>query len=370
MKSQIAALIMAAAAVFPAIADTLTVKSDAPKRYVVKKGDTLWDISSLYLNSPWKWPELWQQNPQINNPHLIYPGDILSLGVDEHGNPVLIIDKGVRKLSPNVRIIEAKGSAIPTLPLSLLEPYLSYDQALDKGDIDAFPIILGSNKNFKMSVTGHLLYVKGDLTRGGNYGIYRQGKPYKDGLRTLAYETMLVGTARALETGDIADGVPSTVKVETVKREIKAGDFVMPLSQGQDHKANFKMSKPSQGVEGEIIASSNQHREFGPMSVVVLNVGSKQRLVEGNILDIFRQSPTVVERDGTPKYIEDSSSLDKLIGDVGSWFGEGNSENSTVWHMPSEKVGELMLFKVYDNISYAMVLKTSHPIQVGDSVTN
>lgn len=370
MKSQIAALIMAAAAVFPAIADTLTVKSDAPKRYVVKKGDTLWDISSLYLHSPWKWPQLWQTNPQIDNPHLIYPGDILSLGLDEHGNPVLIIDKGVRKLSPHVRIIAEKGTAIPTLPLAVLEPYLSYDQALEKDDLAQFPIVLGSNKNFKMSVTGHLLYVKGNLLQGGNYGVYRQGSAYKDGSRTLAYETILVGTARAMKPGNIESGIPSTVKVEAVKREIKAGDFLMPLPQGQDFKATFKMSKPSQAVDGVIIASSNQHSEFGPLSVVVLNIGSKQQLVEGSVLDILRQSPTVVERNGTPKYLEDSSSLDKLIGDIGSWFGEENSEDSTVWHMPSEKVGELMLFKVYDNISYAMVMKTTQPIQVGDSVTD
>ncbi|MDK1290261.1 LysM peptidoglycan-binding domain-containing protein [Pseudoalteromonas umbrosa] len=370
MKSQIAALLLAASAVFPTMADTLTVKSDAPKRYVVKKGDTLWDISSLYLNSPWKWRALWQQNPQIDNPHLIYPGDILSLGQDEHGNPILVIDKGVRKLSPHVRIIAEKGTAIPTLPLSVLEPYLSYDQALEQNDIDGHPIVLGANKNFKMSITGHLLYVKGNLVQGGNYGIYRRGSAYKDGLKTLAYETILVGTARALNAGDISEGVPSTVKIETVKREVKAGDFLMPLPQGQDFKATFKMSRPTEAVDGTIIASSSQHSEFGPMSVVVLNVGSKQQLVEGSVLDILRQSPTVVERGGTPKYLEDSSSLDKLVGEIGSWFGEENSENSTVWHMPSEKVGELMLFKVYDNISYAMVMKTTQPAQIGDSVTN
>ncbi|MBQ4812624.1 peptidoglycan-binding protein [Pseudoalteromonas luteoviolacea] len=370
MKSQIAALFIAAVAAFPVIADTLTVKADAPKRYVVKKGDTLWDISSLYLRSPWKWPELWQNNPQIDNPHLIFPGDILALGYDENGNPVLRIDKGVRKLSPQVRIITAKGEAIPTLPLSVLEPYLIFDQALSKDDLDDVPIVLGSNKNFKLSIAGHLLYVKGDLLQGGTYGIYRKGKPYQDGFSTLAYETKLMGTGRVVKAGDIQDGLPSTLRVDDVKQEIKAGDFVMPIAQGQDHKAAFQMSKPSQAVDGKIIASGNRHTEFGAMSVVVLNLGSSQKLVEGSVLNILRQSPTVIENEDGPRYLEDSSSLDKLIGDIGSLFGEDNSEDSTVWHMPSEKVGELMLFKVYDNISYAMVTKTSHPIRVGDSVTN
>ncbi|KZN60451.1 LysM peptidoglycan-binding domain-containing protein [Pseudoalteromonas luteoviolacea] len=370
MKSQIAALFIAAVAALPVIADTLTVKADAPKRYVVKKGDTLWDISSLYLRSPWKWPELWQNNPQIDNPHLIYPGDILALEVDENGNPVLRIDKGVRKLSPKARIITAKGEAIPTLPLSILEPYLIFDQALSNDELEDIPIVLGSNKNFKMSIIGHLLYVKGDLLQGGAYGIYRKGQPYQDGFTTLAYETKLVGTGRVVKAGDIQDGLPSTLRVDDVKQEIKAGDFVMPIAQGQDHKAAFQMSKPSQEIDGKIIASGNRHTEFGAMSVVVLNLGSSQKLVEGSVLNILRQSPTVIENEDGPRYLEDSSSLDKLIGDIGSLFGEDNSEDSTVWHMPSEKVGELMLFKVYDNISYAMVIQTSHPIRVGDSVTN
>ncbi|MCO7191273.1 MULTISPECIES: LysM peptidoglycan-binding domain-containing protein [unclassified Pseudoalteromonas] len=372
MKSHIAALLLATSAVFPALAQTLAVKTSAPERYVVKKGDTLWDISSLYLNSPWKWPALWQWNPQIKNPHLIYPGDVLSLHYDSEGNPRLSLAKGVRRLSPQVRVVSDKNQAIPTLPLAVMEPFMRFEQALGAGDFAELPMVLGSNFNYKMNIEGHLLYVKGDLPRGGNYGIYRKGDAYRDpdNGAILAYESILVGTARVIRTGNIEAGEPSTVKIESVRREVKPSDVLMPISSGQTYSANFKMTQPMQAISGNIIASSNKLREFSTMAVVVIDLGRKDDLQEGNVLAIHRQSPTVIEKETGPSYIEDASSLDKVITEVSEWFGEDNDEDSVVWHMPKEKVGELMLFKVYDNISYAMVTKTRQPVRVGDSVSS
>ena len=130
MKYPFLAAVLILSSAFSSHADVLSIKKDAPKQYVVKKGDTLWDISGVYLSEPWLWPQLWQMNPQINNPHLIYPGDALALIYDAHGNPRLVINSGFKKLSPQGRMTPKGKNAIPTLPLELLRPYLTYEQAI------------------------------------------------------------------------------------------------------------------------------------------------------------------------------------------------------------------------------------------------
>ncbi|MBQ4851287.1 LysM peptidoglycan-binding domain-containing protein [Pseudoalteromonas sp. MMG012] len=371
MKYPIAALFMAMSASFSILADTLNLKSSAPEQYTVKKGDTLWDISNLYLRSPWKWRQLWQWNPQVNNPDRIYPGDVLALQYDAEGRPMLMLDKGVKKLSPHSRVTVQKSTAIPTLPLAMIEPFIEYEQALDQDALNSSPIVLGASRNVKMSTLGHILYVKGSLPLSANYGIYRQGEPYIDLATgaTLAYETKLVGSARVIRVGNIQNGVPSSVEVEMIKQEIKPGDVLLPISKGQSYSAQFHMAKPKNIDAGMIIASTNKLREFGTTAVVVLNLGRNAGLKEGHILDIKKQSPTVIEGKHGPRYVEDANSLEKFMKSVRELFGKGNTENSVVWTMPKEKVGELMVFKVYDDISYAMVIKSIHPIRVGDTVS-
>lgn len=372
MKYSIAALILSVGAHFSAFADVLKVKPDAPQQYVVKRGDTLWDISTLYLNTPWRWPELWQWNPQIDDPDLIYPGDVLSLEYDSEGRPRLMIRKGVKKLSPTSRIVVQKNSAIPTLPLAMIEPFLRYDQAITADQLDGSPIVLGSSRNVLVNTQGHLLYIKGNLNPSASYGIYRQGKPYTDPVtgRTLAYESRYIGSARVLTSGDIAQGVPAKVTVETVRQEIKTSDVLLPIAQGQTYSAQFNMSRPEHDIEAVIVSSDNQMRAFGPMTIVVLNKGREDNLREGHILDISKQSPTVIEGKNGPRYVEDANRLEKFITGFREIFGTGNDEDSVVWTMPKEKIGELMVFKVYDNISYAMVMRAQAPVRIGDTITS
>jgi hypothetical protein len=371
MKYQIAALLLAMSTSLSVFAESLDLKSNAPTKYTVKAGDTLWDISNLYLNTPSEWRQLWQWNPQIGNPDKIYPGDVLILQYDEQGRPILMLDKGIKKLSPSGRIVVQKNTAIPTLPLAMIEPFLEYEQALDKDALQDSPIVLGANQNVQMSSLGHTLFVKGNLTRAASYGIYRQGEPYIDPLtgETLAYETRLVGSGRVVRPGNLKQGIPSSVEVEMIKQEIKSGDILLPISQGQSYTVQFNMMRPEKVNEGTIIASTNKLREFGTTAVVVLNLGKQSQLKEGHILDIKKQSPTVIEGDGGPRYVEDASSLEKFVKDIRELFGKDNTENSVVWTMPKEKVGELMVFKVYNDISYAMVIKSTRPIRVGDTVS-
>ena len=368
MRYPLFAAMLALSVTFPSLADVLTIKKDAPKQYVVKKGDTLWDISGVYLEQPWQWPELWQMNPQINNPHLIYPGDALSLIYDEHGNPRLVVNSGYKKLSPHGRITPKGKNAVPTLPLELLRPYLTYEQAIDAKEIAEKPYILGANVNTKMNTEGHIVYVKGDLELYESYAIYRKGQEFIDPNtnEVLANNTQLVAVGRVFRKGDVANGVPASVKLEQVKQEIKPADFLMPALDGQLLPAYFNIHRPKQPVEGTIIASVSGLREFSTMDIVVLNLGSKQAIEEGHILDIERQSPTVFDGRNGPRYKEDSNSLEKLVTNTNEFFGAEPDEDTQVWHMPKEKVGELMVFKVYNNVSYALIVKNQHPIRVGD----
>ena len=368
MKYPFLAAVLILSTALSSHADVLSIKKDAPKQYVVKKGDTLWDISGIYLSEPWLWPELWQMNPQINNPHLIYPGDALALIYDDHGNPRLIINSGFKKLSPQGRMTPKGKNAIPTLPLELLRPYLTYEQAISGEEIDDSPYILGANENTKMNTLGHIVYVKGNLKKHESYAIYRKGKPYKDinSDKVLAYKSVLVGVGRVFRAGDIEKAVPASVKIESVKQEIRATDFLLPAMEGQTLPVFFNMKRPGQPVEGNIISAVTELREFSTMDIVVLNLGSEQQIAAGHILDIERRSPTVFDGRNGPRYKEDSNSLEKLITDTSEFFGVEADKDATVWHMPREKVGELMVFKVYDNVSYALIVKNQHPIRVGD----
>lgn len=364
MVKKLTAALVALSLAFPTLADVLQIRKDAPQEYVVKKGDTLWDISAIYLNEPWLWPELWRLNPQIDNPHLIYPGDKLSLVYDAQGRPMLVINQKFKKLSPTVRKTIKKGDAVPTLPLEVIRPFLTFQQALNNEDMEGRPFILGGDKPFTRLQTDSIIYVKGDLERSKYYGIYRKGDPYIDPEtdEVLAYETILVGTARAFREGDVKNAEPASARVKGVKREIRQGDFLIPALEGQTLPAFFTMKRPDSNIDGLIIDTTSKHREFSSMDVVVINKGENDSLKAGHMLDIRRQSPTVIDGKNGPEYKDFASRYDKAM----SGFGEG--ENSREWKMPKEKVGELMVFKVYDNVSYAIVTKTLQPVRVGDTI--
>ena len=349
-----------------ALADVLQIREDAPASYVVKKGDTLWDISALYLNEPWLWPQLWQMNPQVDNPHLIYPGDTLTLVFDAAGKPRLVVNENVKRLSPTARKTMKGSDAVSTLPLSMIRHYLTFEQALSDEQIEALPYILGSNANVKNSVNDHVIYAKGVLETGASYGVYRKGKPYFDPETetVLGYETTLVATARAFRPGrDATEESPaeaSSLNVLSVKREIKQGDRLMPALEGQALPAFFTMRKPDQPVDGLIIDTTSNLREFSKWDIVVLNRGQLHNLEAGHMLGIYRNSPLVVDGKDGPVYIEDANKLQQTFKN----FGDNTIQ------LPREKVGELMVFKVAERSSFAIVTRTQRPIRVGDLIAN
>lgn len=374
-------------------AEELVLKADAPKNYTVKEGDTLWDISGMYLSQPWLWPQLWKLNPQVDNPNLIYPGDVLSLSFDSDGNPVLEVNEdskvvkispdtsapvaeaevtaseestemsrpeGYKKLSPQQRKTMKSTKAVTTLPLKMIRPFLTYEQALSESDINKLPYVLGANDQVKNSIKEHVLYVRGELELGASYGIYRKGKAYIDpeSEELLGYETILVATAKVFRPGSKENNEPASVQVIDVKQEIRQGDKLLPAADGQSLPAFFVMKKPEKSIEGVIIDTTSDLREFSKWDIVVLNKGLIDDVAPGHMFSIYRNSPAVVDTKRGPVYLTDASKYEKLTGGI----------DGEVLQMPKEKIGNLMVFKVSDRVSFAIVTGTRQPIRVGDLI--
>ena len=377
----IAALLLCYTTLLPA--QELMLKPDAPKSYTVKEGDTLWDISGLYLAQPWLWPQLWKLNPQVTNPHLIYPGDVLSLSYDANGNPVLSVNNNVvtlspdtsgamsapevtamssggKKLSPSVRKTLKSTKAITTLPLNMIRPFLTYEQALSETQLEKLPYVLGSDDTWKNSTKEHVLYIKGELELGASYGIYRKGKAYIDPhtKELLAYETILVATAKVFRPGSDEANQPASVRVIDIKQEIRQGDRLLPAAEGQSLPAFFVMSKPERVIDGDIIDTTADLREFAKWDIVVLNRGQLDEVKAGHMFAIYRKSPSVVDSKSGPVYLNDASTYEKLTGGV----------QGEVLDMPREKVGQLMVFSVSERTSFAIITSTIRPIRVGDLI--
>ncbi|MCU4675878.1 LysM peptidoglycan-binding domain-containing protein [Catenovulum sp. 2E275] len=340
---------------FASFADVLKLKADAPANYVVKKGDTLWDISAIYLNSPWNWPKLWGNNLQIKDPHWIYPGDVLSLVFDVEGNPRLVVNQNKNKkqvkLSPEKRIVHKNLSAIATLPLNTIKPYLTNHRLVSVGEYNNAAILLGGDNKNKIKIEGDLLYSQGQLIANELYGIYRlsANKSLLAGHDEIL-EVELTGMARVIHS----ENSMSRLKLLNNLKEVLQGDILLPLSDDKALPVLFHLSAPKQNVDAKIIASASEFREFSKLEVVVINAGVNQLLETGNVLGIFRQSPSIAVKNGQPVYYEDAGYFTQLF-----------SKEQT---MPLEKVGDLVVFKVYQDASYALITDANRPLKIGDLV--
>ncbi|WOH36481.1 LysM domain-containing protein [Thalassotalea fonticola] len=345
------------------LADELQIKDDAPKTYVVKKGDTLWDISGIFLNEPWLWPKLWRINPEINNPHLIYPGDELRLVYDESGQPMLVKGKPELKWSPQGRKTLKDSNPITILPLEHLAPYLNYSTVLSQADIDSSSYILGGDEKYKSNMEGAKIYVKGELKAGQNYAIYHKGDEILDpeSKEHLGYYAILVGTAKGIRNGNEENKEPSTAFLESSKREVRAGDVVIAVNEGQLLPSFYAMQTvKDKELQARMISSYNLAREFGKFEIVLLNKGANHQLNMGEVYAINRQSPDVIETADGPVYEEDASFWYRLT--------RPNDSDKRI-SMPMENIGHLMVFKVMEKTSYAIVLSTTKAVRIEDYVS-
>jgi hypothetical protein len=342
-----------------ALADQIRLNDDAPTRHVVEKGDTLWDISALFLKQPWLWPKLWRLNPEVNNPHLIYPGDILRLVYDENGEPMLVVDSGKPsyKWSPKIRQENKRDSAITLLPLEVIAPFVRYENLFTEDELDELPYIIGSDEGYRMTTKDFKVYVNANLEVAQSYAIYDKGQEIFDPETddSLGFSVNLVGTGQVLKGGDMENDVPSTMNVGSVKREIHAGDFIVPVNDGQLFPSVFSMKAAKSSLRGSIVKAASGGREFAKFEVVMINRGVEHDVTVGDVMAIKRTSPAVVETGNGPAYVAETSTWNKITG------GD--------FKMPEEQLGELMVFKVYESASMAVILHSEKPIRIDDAVT-
>ena len=341
-------------------ADELALKDSAPKSYFVKKGDTLWDISGVFLKQPWLWPKLWRLNPEVSNPHLIYPGEELRLVFDEKGEPMLIRGKPELKWSPKVRQQLKEQQPISTLPLHLIAPYLKYDMLATEQQLESSAYILSNEEGTKYSADGLKLFAKGKINVGHSYAIYKKGDevidPESD--NSLGFHLILVGTAKAMASNNEEENTPATLYVENAKQEIDMGDYVMPINEKLLLPSIFMISPVAEGTEGLILKSFSGLREFGKLDVILINRGEEHGITPGNVFTVKRLPPGVIETSDGPVLYEDASMWHRLL----------STEEKSDFNMPVEAIGEMMVFKVYEKASLALILRSTKPLRMQDTV--
>ncbi|MEM9403804.1 MAG: LysM peptidoglycan-binding domain-containing protein [Pseudomonadota bacterium] len=307
----------------------------APDEYVVQPGDTLWDIAGNFLKDPWFWPEIWYVNPDIENPHLIYPGDVLGL-IYVDGQPrITNLRASTFRLSPQARSTPLT-EAVTSIPYDSVSAFLSTGVILEKGQADTLPYMIDTRGDHLIAAAGNEIYVRGNSgdALGSRYSLVKVGDPLydPDDNRLVGYQGIFVGAGTLRRSGD-----PSTVALTDSTQEAVIGDRLIP--EAVDVPLNFFPRSPSYDIEGRIISVVGGVTQIGQYQVVVLNRGSRDGLVVGDVLSVFQTGETIKDR-----------------------FRGGQVK------LPDEEAGTTMVFKVYDRISYALVMEATTNINVLDTV--
>jgi len=336
------------------IADTLLLKENHPETYTVVKGDTLWDISARFLNSPWLWPRLWQANNQIENPHLIYPGDLLTL-IWVDGQPRLS-RKRLKKLSPTPRLQE-KQAAIPTIPLSAISAFLSRDHIIDPELLIGAPRLLGDAMATPRFFEGDVFYGEGQYDKHKLYGVYRLGKHYVDPVSKefLGDQLIFIGHSEVSKDPNVS----STEYVTphdfiSSSREARQGDLILPIPEDETLPAYFLPQPVAKSTEGQILSALNNSRAIGKWDIVVINKGQRENIQIGSMFAILQPGPGILVNKKRVVYQQDAPRFDQI--------GQPDLE------IPAERIGELLIFKVYEKVSIAMVMRSTRVIGANNTI--
>lgn len=321
-------------------ADPVAVNPAHPDRYTVVTGDTLWDISGRFLRDPWRWPDVWHVNPQIANPHLIYPGDVIVMTY-VNGQPRLSLERGsLVKLSPRVRSTPLDG-AIPAIPIDAIQQFLTRPYVLDKAAMDSAPYIVAFDDEHVIGSNNIKAYIRSiDNDNDQSFDIIRPGGPYKDAEsgEILGYEALFVGQSDLQRTGD-----PATVMIGSTELEALAGDRLIPTGEDRPLEA-FHPKAPANQIKGSIISVIGGVSQVGQYQVVVLDRGASDGLEPGSVLAIDQRGETVRDT-------------------ISSRPGERVT-------LPDERAGTLMVFRTFDRVSFALVMRATRSIHVLDRVHN
>ncbi|MBZ0335391.1 hypothetical protein MARI_27540 [Marinobacter sp. JH2] len=311
-------------------------KADYPERYTVVKGDTLWDISGRFLNNPWYWPEIWHVNPQVANPHLIYPGDRLALVYIDGKPRITKVASGDVKLSPQIRS-EAIDTPIPAIPLDAIASFLTDTRIVSPEEINGAPYVLEGEDGRIITGAGDKIYARGEKP-ADRVGVFRRSQEFVD----PDTGEFLGLEARSIARGNVAaeNGDVLTVNLTRSSEEVRISDRLL-VSEDRRLTTNFMPSSPDDEIEGKMISVDGGVNQIGQYNVVAINRGAREGMKAGNVLAVLKAGNRV---------------RDPITGET--------------IELPSERAGLLMVFQVYEKMSYGLVLKATRSLSVGDKVVN
>lgn len=342
------------------------LRADHPDTYVVKKGDTLWDIAARFLNEPWLWPEIWQANPQIANPHLIYPGDVISLAYLAGGRPTL----GITRRSPEIR--REQIDPVQAVPLSDVEGFLKRAHVLEDGEQENLPYVVGLEEGRLRSASGQLVYIRGgDYAAGDKVSFVRPSVRFarhphpatdfprlkrdpwsaRDGLtpqtsgiewayyaasdnyfEVLGYEVIEVAAGTVMRAGD-----PSSVLLSAEGSEVKKGDLVMPFDE-LPFDLSFMPHPPKSMPEHlRILAMTDRGLYGGPRDVVAISAGAREGIDNGTVFAIYHPGELIKDDIRHGNNLVASLPKNKL-------------------QIPADFVGHVMVFRTFDKVSYGLIM--------------
>jgi LysM domain len=381
------------------------LQPDAPNEYTVVKGDTLWGISARFLKDPWKWPQIWEMNrDQIKDPHWIYPGNVIRLDTSG-GSPRLSMGGGggpggaeggpsggtqaqaeanVVTLEPRVRV-EPLQSAIPTIPGSAIGPFLSQPLVVEAGGLDNAPTILATEESRVVVGAGDTAYADRIGTNAGvNWQVFRQGDTLRDPEtgEVLGIEAKYVGDARVRRFGN-----PTTLEITKAREEINRGDRLTPAREAAF--PSYVPRAPDKPIRATIMSVEDGVAELGQFQVITINRGARDGLEVGHVLAVYRRGAYIGSNGVRDEPWETKSGWSWLPSF--SWFRRGETKPVPVvpdapgttqpsgdtsragatlagsaLRLPDERTGLVIVFRVFEKMSYALVMKASKPIYVGD----
>lgn len=331
-------------------AKEIRVKASHPRQYTVKKGDTLWGISSLFLQDPWFWPEIWQKNTQIQNPHLIFPGDVLTL-VYVGGQPQILVNEAqhkavqqdsgelpVKKLSPGIRSKSLQAS-IPSIPGDAIRQFLSKPRVVTREQLDNAPRIIASDEEHLILGHGDRVYIRGEIDKERvRFSVFRPGDELRDPVSNdlLGYEAKYSGNVHIISYDD-----PATGDLTYSAREVLIGDRLLPEDKSKLENLFFPHI-PDKDVDAQIISLYDALFGVAQYQIVVINKGERDGMEVGHLLATFTQGDVVRDR-----------------------FDKRRSEPV---QLPNERSGLLMIFKTFDRVSYGLTLESKRVIHNNDFV--
>lgn len=353
MFRHIIPLLLSCCISFNAFAQEVILNKNHPDKHVVVKGDTLWDISAKFLKDPWLWPKVWNLNrTEIKNPHLIYPGDVIVLDMSSGSPRFKLLRENIANMDPKVVIEPLEKNAIPTIALNVIAPFLSHPLVIEQDQLKNSPRIIAGQDNRVILSPGTRIYVRDiPVETNLNWNIYRQSEALTDPetKQILGYEATYLGDAKVTKWGD-----PVTATITKAKEEIFVHDRLMPYS--EHIITNFVPRAPETQINGRIMTIYGGVGEAGVGSIVTINRGSAQGIESGHVLAVknFGRSVKDTELAKRKEY---------------SFKNEIKGIKTDMVKLPDERAGLLMIFRVFNNVSYGLIMQTEQPVNELDAVT-